>query len=375
MDSFKGTVSMNTRFAYARIASISIVALIFLTACSGGSDRKKGPVQPNLNATWLIDPDLIIDGGPGRDGIPALENPSFAPIDAISSVGEDDLVIAVQFGTETKVYPHDIMDYHEVVNDTSGGEPFVMSYCPLTGTAIGWEVDQTLTNKTFGVSGLLFNSNLIVYDRETASLWSQILQVSINGQRILERPKQFQVMETTKATAEAMYPDALVMTRATGHNRQYQDYPYGSYKQDANLLFPVENSDQRLHPKTRVLAVINGDDRRAFQIQAFDTTNQAIHEEIGGTPMIIIGNSSQNFALAFDRTMSDSVILNFTAVNDPTNPSHILLDNEGTIWNSFGSAVSGPREGTNLSQVKSFVAYWFSIAAFYENASIHFNPT
>ena len=366
---------MNTRFAYARIASIAIVALIFLTACSGGSGRKKGPVQPNLNATWLIDPDLIIDGGPGRDGIPALENPSFAPIDAISSVGENDLVIAVQFGTETKVYPHDIMDYHEVVNDTSGSEPFVMSYCPLTGTAIGWEVDQTLTNKTFGVSGLLFNSNLIVFDRETASLWSQILQVSINGQRILERPKQFQVMETTKATVEAMYPDAVVMTRVTGHNRQYSDYPYGSYRQDANLLFPVENSDQRLHPKTRVLAVINGDDRRAFQIQAFDTTNQAVHEEIGGTPMIIIGNSSQNFALAFDRTMSDSVILNFTAVNDPTNPSHILLDNEGTIWNSFGSAVSGPREGTNLSQVKSFVGYWFSIATFYENTSIYFNPT
>jgi hypothetical protein len=375
--SFKGTVSMSDQFAHARFALIPIVSMVLLTACGGGGGggKKNGPAPSNLNNTWIIDPNLVIDAGPGPDGIPALENPLFAPIGTIISVDDDELVIAVQFGTETKVYPHDIMDYHEVVNDVSGGESFVMSYCPLTGTAIGWEIDQSLGNKTFGVSGLLYNSNLILYDRETASLWSQMLQVSINGQRVLERPQRYQVLETTKGTVKEMYPDAIVMTRDTGHDRQYQRYPYGSYKQSTSLLFPVENTDQRLHPKTRVLAVIDGLDRRAFQIQGFDATNHVINEQVGVTPMVIVGNSSKNFALAFERTMPDDVVLNFTAVDDPANPANILMDDEGNIWNSFGTAVSGPRAGARLSPANSYVAYWFAMAAFYEEIAVYFNPT
>lgn len=365
---------MKGQLAYAKIALIPVVSLLLLNACGGGGGGNDAPAAPTLNNAWTIDPDLVVDGGPGRDGIPALESPVFEPIGAIASVGEDDLVIAVQFGTETKVYPHDIMDYHEVVNDTSGSESFVMSYCPLTGSAIGWEVDQSLSNKTFGVSGLLFNSNLILFDRETDSLWSQVLQESINGERIRERPQQYQVLETTKATIAEMYPDAVVMTRTTGHDRPYDDYPYGSYKRNSDLLFPVESRDLQLHPKTRVLVVESGNIRLAFQIEGFNESNHVISEQLGETPMVIIGNSSKNFAVAFERTLPDAVVLDFTAVDDPVNPSHILIDSEGTIWNSFGTAISGPRAGAKLTHANSYIAYWFTLAAFYREVSIFFNP-
>lgn len=364
---------MKGHMAFARFAFIPLASLMLISACGGGGGGSGATPPPVQDNGWTIDPDLVVDGGPGRDGIPALDNPLFAPIGSITTVAADDLVIAVRFGTETKVYPHDIMDYHEVVNDVSGGESFVMSYCPLTGTAIGWEVDQTLSNQNFGVSGLLFNSNLILFDRETDSLWSQVLRESINGERIRQRPVQYQVLETTKGTIEAMYPDAIVMTRDTGHNRPYQDYPYGSYKQDADLLFPVENTDQRLHPKTRVFVVTEGNSRVAFQIEGFDASNHVINEQLANTPIVVLGNSSRNFAVAFERTMPDGVILSFSAVDDSLNPSHILIDSEGTTWDAFGNAVSGPRSGTTLAYANSYVAYWFTMPAFFQEVAIHFN--
>ena len=369
---------MDPQNGLARGALLSLVTSIILVGCGGGGGGGGGGQSqpaPNPNSAWSINASLVVDGGPGKDGIPALQNPTFMPIGSIATVADDDLVIAVRRGTETRVYPHDVMDYHEITNDDFANEAFVVSYCPLTGTALGWEVDQTLSDKTFGGSGLLYNSNLILYDRETNSLWSQMRQESINGPRLLEVPQHFQVLETTKATVAAMYPAASVMTRDTGHVRDYDDYPYGSFREDEDLLFPVENEDVRLHPKTRVLSVIQGSDVRAFQIDAFSASNHVLNEQIGGEPMVIIGNSSMNFAVAFERTLPGGVALNFSAVDDIANPSHLMSDDEGNIWDVFGSAVSGPRAGTRLTSATAFVAYWYALVAFHPSVEIYFNPT
>ena len=226
---------MAKQLVYARLVIVTIIAALAVAACDGGGRARAG-IDRILNDggasgdVWLIDPELIVDGGPGRDGIPALQNPQFESIVSNTDVQDNDLVIAIRSGNQIRVYPHDIMDYHEIVNDSDGGEAFVVNYCPLTGSGFSWEADQTLTDKRFGVSGLLYNSNLILFDRETNSLWQQMLEISVNGERVAELPPQIKAIETTKATIRDMYPDAQIMTRNTGHIRDYDDYPYNDYR-------------------------------------------------------------------------------------------------------------------------------------------------
>ncbi len=364
---------MANQMVVARLVIISAITALVLAACGGGGGGGGRDLRGPASDLWLIDRTLVVDGGPGRDGIPALDSPQFQAIVNNTDVLDDDLVIAVRFGNETKVYPHDIMDYHEIVNDDNGGEAFLLSYCPLTGSAVSWEVDQTLSNKTFGVSGLLYNSNLLLFDRQTESLWQQMLQMSINGERVRELPLPIQVVETTKATIRDMYPDAQIMTRNTGHLRNYDVFLYGSYRTNSSLLFPVQNIDTRLHPKTRVLGIRQASDARVFQLHAFAATTEVIQDQIGGVDMVIVGNSVRNFAVAFDRLMEDGTILNFAAIDDPANPSHVLQDDEGNIWNAFGIALSGPRAGESLKPTNSYISYWFAFVAFFPQAEIHFN--
>jgi hypothetical protein len=351
-----------------------LLPVLLLGACGGGGGNKTP--DPAVVDSWLIPAEEVVDGGPGRDGIPSIDNPQFEPIDSNVDVADNDIVIAVRAGSEVRVYPHAIMDWHEIVNDRAvmPNEPFVLSYCPLTGSAVAWSVNGALGDTTFGVSGLLYNSNLILYDRESSSLWVQMMQLAVNGDRIGEEPSNLRVFETTKATIRAMHPDARILTRNTGFTRDYDDYPYGSYRADPGLLFPVEATDNRLHPKARVLGVKIGSQVNAYQLDGFGETTNVILAQVGGRPVVVAGNSAENFAVAFGRELADGTILNLRPYSGP-DPANIMQDDEGNVWDVWGSAVSGPREGTQLETITAFVAYWFAWVAFHPQVEIHFNPT
>ena len=355
----------------------SVAITLCLGACGGGgSSGGNPPGGGGPGDTWLIPVNEIVDGGPGRDGIPSIDNPAFEPIANNIDVGDDDLVIAIQAGADIKVYPHDIMDWHEVVNDVgaTANDPFMLSYCPLTGSAIAWDVDETLADSTFGVSGRLFNSNLILFDRETSSFWVQMMELAVNGERINDVPDRLQVIETTKSTIRTMYPNAMILTRNTGFTRDYDDYPYGSYRQDPDLLFPVANSDSRLHPKTRVLGVRLGNQVKAYQLDGFGDTTLAVQDQVGGRSIVVVGNTAENYAVAYDRELADGTILNLTAFSG-ADPVNVLQDDEGNVWNIWGTAVSGPRSGQQLQAITAYTAYWFALAAFYTEVAVYFNPT
>ncbi|MEM6806653.1 MAG: DUF3179 domain-containing (seleno)protein, partial [Bacteroidota bacterium] len=149
---------------FSKKSSLLILLLLpFIFSCrEGGSDD------------WLVPQDEVFDGGPGKDGIPSIDEPRFIDADAANFISENDLVVGYADGNEAKAYPHVILDWHEIVNDETNNFPHAIVYCPLTGSATGWE--RTIDGKktTFGVSGLLYNTNIIPYDRETDSNWSQM---------------------------------------------------------------------------------------------------------------------------------------------------------------------------------------------------------
>lgn len=358
-----------------------IIFCILLTACGGGGGGgtdavDAGNTNPATTAsdqrgsTWLIPKDLVVDGGPGEDGIPALDNLLFVNA-ANAPIQLNELVIGVKDDTGMKAYPHDIMDWHEIANDTIMSEPAILSYCPLTGTALLWKGSAAAADPTYGVSGLLYESNLILYDRETHSRWSQMLGQAVQGARQSEFAESMQVIETTWETWRDMYPDTMVLSRTTGFSRDYDDYPYGSYRQNNRLLFGVTFRDERLRSKTRVLGIKADNISRAYPIDRFDAGIHIINEEFNDAPVVVVGSSDRKFAAIYERTLTDGTILEFSALDGPGGV--VMQDNEGNTWDIFGIAISGQRETDSLPRTDSYIAFWFAWATFNQGTEI-FSP-
>ncbi len=338
-----------------------IISLIFAYSCS--TSQKAGD--------WLIPENEVLDGGPGKDGIPSIDNPNFVEVANVESyLGEADLVLVAKVGNEVKIYTHPILDWHEIINDDIGNEKFAVTYCPLTGTGIGWNRVIDGKETTFGVSGLLYNSNLIPYDRETDSNWSQIRLDCVNGELSGREIELFPLFETTWSSAKRMFPNAKVVSTDTGFSRSYGSFPYGGYRTNNSINFPVSNADERLAPKERVLALIDGASSVVYRFNNFSgNKNGVINDRFDGQPIVVFGNEDRNFMAAFEATLDGQELTFFPIENSDI--SVVAEDNSGTHWNVLGEAVSGPFKGEKLKSLQpSFMAYWFSIGTFYEGTKI-----
>ncbi len=343
---------------------------IVLIATSAGIIGCTVDPGERVDGEWLIPSGQVFDGGPGKDGIPAIDNPKFISVNEVPSyLRDDDLVVGVQIGNEVRAYPHPILDWHEIVNDEIDGTAFSVTYCPLTGSALTWNRMLSNSKTTFGVSGLLYNSNLIAYDRETDSYWSQMMMTAVHGQLIGQQADLITMVETRWDTWREMYPGSKILSTNTGFNRQYGVYPYGDYRTSNQLLFPVSNTDDRLHRKERILGIILGDETRVFQINEFSDTIQTINDSYLDYLFVTVGSRTLNIADTYARILDDGTVLHFDPVQNQL--PVIMKDDEGTLWDIFGFAVEGPRAGTQLPQAESYIAYWFAWTAFFPNAAIH----
>ena len=336
--------------------------LVFLPYCD------EETVETIPSNEWLIPKDQIRDGGPGKDGIPSIDNPKFIPLGDAPTLNND-LVIGIQIGSFIRAFPHPILDQHEIVNHTIDSTSFALTYCPLTGSALAWDTSSFSLNKTFGVSGQLYNSNLIPYDRGTDSNWSQMMNMCVNGQLTGQDAKLIRVVETTWVTWRSMYPDSLVLSRDTGFSGNYNVYPYGDYKSSDGLLFPVSNEDNRLNKKSRVHGVIIGEKTKVYPIGSFPPSIKVINETFNGSDIVVVGDRLKNLVVSFKRQLSDGPLLDFEPVENEL--PIVMIDKGGSKWDVFGNAVSGPRVGTQLEATNSFISYWFAWAAFYPNADIY----
>jgi hypothetical protein len=348
-----------------------------LTTGCGDDDANFNPNQAasgncTFEGDWLIPSASIFDGGPGCDGIPSIDAPVFVSLNEATYLEEDDLLLAIDNGGgNVKLYAHNVLDWHEIINDQTADKSLAIVYCPLTGTGIGWDrmVDGEPT--TFGVSGLLYNTNIIPYDRKTGSNWSQQQMQCVNGVRAGERPVTTNLLEVRWSDAKVLFPDAIVTSDRTGFSRNYTAYPYGDYRtNDDNIIFPVANDDDRLNNKERVLGVIEGEEAKAYRFESF-TSNRftMIEDEFAGRQLVVVGSRSPEMMNIFDRQQADGTVLDLTLAT--TGGTNVLTDQEGNVWNILGLAVSGPRTGEKLASPTAMMGYWFSWGAFYPGLEIY----
>ncbi len=236
-----------------------------------------------------VPPGEIRAGGPRKDGIPALTNPAFLSAGEATYLQPGDRVIGVVVGDDARAYPLRILNYHEIVNDRVGNVPVAVTFCPLCDSAAAFDRRTPLGEREFGVSGLLYNSNVLMYDRagQPESLWSQVKTEGISGPAAEMSLDALPLELTTWSNWQTRYPNTRVLTPRTGHARDYSRSPYGDYLSNSRLMFPVNPRSDRLPTKERVLAVWTETGARAYPESSFSREITRVESEIDGKTFVV----------------------------------------------------------------------------------------
>jgi len=231
----------------------------------------------------------ILSGGPGKDGIPSIDDPQFLSASEVDFIESEDIGLGVEYKGELRFYPYQILVWHEIVNDRIAGDPLLVTYCPLCQTGIVFERKVDGVEREFGVSGRLWKSNLLMYDRtgneDTESLWSQVLGEAVLGPRTGERLSIVTSDTVRYGDWIAKHPTTMVLSKDTGAVRFYGDDPYGDYYTNEDVSFGARFNDDRLHPKAFVLGIEVGGKYKAYDLASLPVGE--LEDHFGGETVTI----------------------------------------------------------------------------------------
>ena len=400
---------------------LAVLATAALAISEGTLRGLRVPPEPAV-----IPIDDILSGGPPPQGIPALgfrgltgvagasADPVFVDQAAAATwLGDLEPVILVRLGGEARLYPLQVLTWHEIANDTLAGVPLAVTFCPLCNSALAFDRRVPVTDEqlaalrapgntsvrvqetpadlaaayarqsgreaptqavdvTFGVSGLLYHSNLLMFDDATFTLWSQLTGEGgvgvLAGEALVRYPAQI----VGFAAARAAEPEALVLSRATGFDRPYGRNPYVGYDEIGSPAFLFRGSaDGRLVPKARVVT-IDGAPPVAYPFDHLAAA-RVVHDDVGGFPLVLLWDAGTATALG-DAVIADAADVGAVGVFRPTADGRRLtfaateegfVDAEtGSLWDVTGRARSGPLAGHVLEAVAHDNTLWFAWAAF-----------
>lgn len=248
----------------------------------------------------LIPAKEIFTGGPPRDGIPAIDHPRFVSADRASFLKERDLVLGMVYKGAAKAYPINILNWHEVVNDRFEGEAVAVTFCPLCGSGMAFSAEIGGISRSFGVSGLLYNSDVLLYDRQTESLWSQLMTQAVSGPMKGQRLKPLPLSHTTWVDWKTRHPDTLVLSIETGYGRNYAHSPYADYIKSPEIMFPVSRTSRRYHPKEQVMGIEIDGRFKAYPFVELAKTAGEFTDTVGGEKLLIRFNREHRAGAVFD---------------------------------------------------------------------------
>ncbi|MGH9229992.1 MAG: DUF3179 domain-containing protein [Acidimicrobiales bacterium] len=321
----------------------------------------------------LVDPDDLLSGGPPPDGIPAIDQPKFLEPDQVDVLDDAEPVMALQIGDDARAYPMQIMTWHEIVNDTVDGIPVAATYCPLCNTAIAY--DRRLGDRVldFGTSGMLYNSALVMYDRQTESLWSHFTAQAIVGHLAGQELDVYPVAIVSWADWRQAQPDGLVLSRDTGHDRDYGRNPYPGYDDIDSPAFLFRGRvDDRLAPKERVIGIERDGD--AVAVRHDKLTEQGVLAlDVDGTELVVwldpgTASALDSASVAAGKDVGasgvfvpavDGQTLSFQRTDDG-----FVDDQTASRWNVLGQAIDGALTGKVLEPVVHVDTFYFAWASY-----------
>jgi len=319
-------------------------------------------------------------GGPGRDGIPPIDKPKFVSQESADEwLADNEPVLVVELGGQARAYPIQILMWHEVVNDELAGRPIAVTFCPLCNSSLVFDRRLDGRELTFGTTGNLRNSDLVMWDRQTESWWQQLTGEAVVGELTDKRLRALASQTLSFKDFRESLPSGDVLSRDTGFERTYGDNPYEGYDTPDQQPFLFEGeTDERLAAKERVAAVFIGDDAAVVPFSRL-RKNPVASFDVAGTPVAVMFKAGVASALddakisesddvgtsaAFDRRLEGRT-LDFERRGDA------IVDRQTrSTWDITGRATDGPLRGKRLKAVRSDQQFWFALAAFLPDARI-----
>jgi len=281
--------------------TIILILLLFWVGVIRTDESYSGESLNGFDLSNSIIPSKeIMRGGPPKDGIPAIDKPVFIENIGDVELADDDYLLGVSYNGIVKAYPIAILNWHEIVNDNYGGDPVVITYCPLCGSGMAFYAGVSGDKLQFGVSGLLYNSDVLLYDRESHSLWSQILGQGVTGEYKGTSLQPIPVEHTTWKRWRTNYPGTKVLSFSTGFSRDYGRDPYAGYSKTSGTFFPVRFQPKNMHPKELVLAIELGGESKAYPLIELAKSETDIDDRIGDVPVTITYFPEHNSAIMTD---------------------------------------------------------------------------
>jgi Protein of unknown function (DUF3179) len=319
-------------------------------------------------------------GGPPRDGIPPVDEPKpTSQSDADEWLSEREPILAVEVGEDVRAYPLQILVWHEIVNDALGGRPIAVTYCPLCNSSLVFDRRVRGRTLTFGTTGNLRKSDLVMWDRQTESWWQQLSAEAVVGELTGTKLKVLPSQTLSWADFKRIHPGGDVLSRDTGVTRDYGSNPYAGYDQPDSDPFLFEGeADDRLPPKERVVAIFAGDETVVVPFSRL-AREPVVQTDAGGRPVVVFykrgvvspldapsidGSRDVGTAAAFDPRVNGRR-LSFERRDDG------FVDRQtGSRWDIAGRAVAGELAGERLAPVRHDQQFWFALAAFVPDARI-----
>jgi hypothetical protein len=351
--------------------SIFLLIITFLSI-----DEEKGMFHLSLGQEikHTVPLDKIVSGGPPQDGIPSIDNPNFQSVQEADEILEDsELIVGLNINGDIRAYRLQILVWHEIVNDVVGGKPVAVTYCPLWFT--NQVFDRTLSDGNvveFGTSGKLYNSNLVMYDRTSNSLWSQGLGEGIVGEYAGVKLERLPFDIAYWKEWKKLYPESKVLSRDTGSIRPYGADPYGDYYSNDLILFPVANDDKRLGLKEIVIGLEHQNRYKTYKLQDIQT-KKIINDVIGEDDNKIALVSLQPFMIrVFDRVIdtenkSEKIVVDLL-YNETTNTLIDKITNSEV--NFDGKFILGPLENKQLKRLPMDQGFWFEWITFHPETEV-----
>jgi hypothetical protein len=353
--------------------SVSIVLISVVIFLSTDEEKNIFKLSLGQEIKHTVPLDKILSGGPPQDGIPSIDNPKFQSVQEADEILEDsELVLGLNINGDIRVYPLQILVWHEIVNDVVGDQPVAVTYCPLCFT--NQVFNRTLNDGNtveFGTSGKLYNSNLVMYDRKSNSLWSQALGEGIVGEYAGVKLERIPFDVACWKEWKELYPESKVLSRDTGSVRPYGADPYGDYYTNDLILFPVANDDKRLGLKEIIIGLENKDQYKAYKLQEIET-KKVINDVIGEDKKIALVSLEPFMIRVFDRVIDGNDDGNKIVVdlfyNETTNT---LIDRvTGSELNFDGKFINKQLQGKKLERLPMDQGFWFEWAAFHPETEV-----
>jgi hypothetical protein len=318
------------------ISALAFVGALPLTA--------HGQSVPGWNTDFskhTVPLDEIVSGGPPKDGIPPIDRPKFVSVAQADRWLEGrEPVVVLEIEDQVRIYPIQILMWHEIVNDRVGQTPVAITFCPLCNTALAFDrrLDDTVLD--FGTTGRLRHSDLVMYDRQTESWWQQASGEGIVGDYAGRTLTLVPAPLVNWSLVKEAYPDARVLSRDTGHSRAYGKNPYRRYDSQRSPFrrFFQGRSDGRLPAMERVVAFVQGDSSIAFPFSSL-AKRRVVNEDLNGVPVTVFWSEGTASALDEDRQTE-------------------------TTWSLLGRGLEGPLEGRQLTSIPHGNHFWFAWGVF-----------